>query len=923
MSTMSVTRAVISSLCVFGLAALVGFPAFAQQLSPEQLRILQDMPAQQRAEIMRALGIDTNGTGMTSAPEFPQLVMPAPEDEQSASQADEPYRLTPGDSVIVTLQRREQSELPASAFEVQEEAFRRNGRLAEIEGSFSYEISSQGKIEFPGVAAVPVAGLTEDQAARRLEAEPALAHFLASVLYLPLQPLGPEGLQLFGQDLFQGAPVTFAPATDVPVPPDYVLGPGDTLIVQLFGKQNDEYSLAISRDGSVSFPGLGPIVLAGLTFQEARELIGQRVAEKMIGVNASVTMGPLRSVTVFILGDVNQPGSFTVSGLSTITNALFVSGGISPIGSLRDIQLKRAGQVVGRLDLYDLLLRGNTSGDLRLMPNDVIFVPPRGPVVSVAGEVQRPAIYELRGERDLADVIQLAGGFSPAAFPPLVRVERVDKTDGRVIEVLNLSDAKDRAFPASNGDVIEVGSILDRLNSHVTLEGQVLRPGHYQWREGMRISDLLPSLGMLDEDADRRYVLVQRRRELSGPLEVFSVDLERALAAVGSAEDPLLQNRDIVTVFDLGAGRLQVLDPVVDTLRLQAEFGQPSREVAVGGMVRAPGTYPLEDGMRVSDLIRAGGSLSDSAFAPSAEIARYEVVDGQRRETEVLTLDIAAILAGDLSQDMALQPFDFLNIQRISGWREQASVELRGEVSFPGTYPIRPGETLAELLERAGGLTPEAFAYGSVFLREELLQREQAEIDRLTARLERDLQALSLQAARSGALAAQAGARTDFSMVMGESILQELRSAEAVGRLAIDLPAIVAGSAQADIRLKDGDRLFVPQFTEEVTVIGEVQYPTSHVYRQELQREDYVSASGGMTRNADERRTYVVRANGSVVAGQSDYKWFRQGGGGEIQPGDTIVVPMDVDRVPALALWQSASTILFNLAIAVTAISAL
>jgi polysaccharide biosynthesis/export protein len=324
--------------------------------------------------------------------------------------------------------------------------------------------------------------------------------------------------------------------------------------------------------------------------------------------------------------------------------------------------------------------------------------------------------------------------------------------------------------------------------------------------------------------------------------------------------------------------------------------------------------------MLVSDLIRAGASLADSAYGVTAELTRYEVEGGSRRVVALQELDLAAILAGDPGADVVLQAFDHLNVQQISQWRRQGVVVLEGEVKFPGSYPFEPGEMLSSVIARAGGLTELAFPEGSVFLREGLRVREREEIERLITRLEADIATMTMQSARAAAIQ---GARGEPSLAVGQSLLTQLRRAQPVGRLVIDLPGVAAGHREVDIGLRDGDRLVVPERSQEVMVLGEVQYATSHLYRPGLRRDDYVGASGGLTINADGRRIYVVRANGAVVAGDGQSKWFQRGASMEIRPGDTIVVPMDVDRVPALALWQSSTSILYNLAIAVAAIGSL
>jgi polysaccharide biosynthesis/export protein len=888
----------------------------AQSPTPEQLRMLRQLPESQRQELMRSMGL--NGTThVESVLEFPETVRPP---EPKVLETDGPPRLEAEGTIIVRLKLPEMEE-PDPAFERElEERYRYNPALESVKGAATYVLDREGLIHFPGVASIPLAGLTEFEAARRIEAEPNLRPYEAEVMLLPLERFGVKALEPFGYYLFKGAPVTFAPATDVPVPPDYIIGPGDQVRIQLFGRESAEHVLVVNRDGSLNFPQVGPIIVAGMGFQEMRELLQRRVAEQLIGVTASVTMGELRSIRVFVLGDVNRPGSFTVSGLSTITNALFVSGGVNPVGSLREIQLKRNGEVVQRFDLYDLLLSGDTRNDIRLIPNDVLFVPPRGPTVAVSGEVQRPAIYELSGERSLAQVIRLAGGLTPTAFSGAIRLERVDPAGGRMVETLDLETNTGRDASMRSGDVVSVGHVLDLMTDHVALVGHVHRPGSYQWRPGMRLTDLISSVNQLRSSADRNYVLVRRQPDLSGPIEVFSANLDAALAERGGREDPILQNLDQVMVFDLNAGRVAMLEPLLKQIRQQAFYGSPTREVHIGGMVRAPGTYPLEDGMRLSDLIRAGASLTDSAYGLTAELTRYDVVEGRRRVVQLINVDINGIFSGDPGADISLQPADFLNVRQISDWRRQGSVEIRGEVRFPGVYPIEHGERLSNVIARAGGLNERAFLSGSVFLRMDLRRREQDQIERLINRLEADLASLAMQASRA---AAAQGTRSEQSFAVGQALLTQLRRTQPVGRLVINLPAALTGDITHDVVLKSGDQLIIPEISQEVMVLGEVQHATSHIYVPHLSRNDYISASGGLTANADDRRIYIVRADGAVVAGEGGRKWFRESGGVAIRAGDTIVVPMDVDRMPALAVWQSATSILFNLAVAVAAIGGL
>ncbi|MGH8222808.1 MAG: SLBB domain-containing protein [Woeseiaceae bacterium] len=741
------------------------------------------------------------------------------------------------------------------------------------------------------------------RAADGSEARPAEAEPPPAETRPPLKP--------FGYELFAGAPTTFAPATDIPVPVDYVIGPGDTVELQLFGNVNAQYSLVVGRDGLLNVPELGPVTVAGLQFTALQETLQRRIAEQMIGVRANVTLGPLRSIRVFILGDAYRPGSYTVSALSTMTNALFVSGGINTIGTLRNIQLKRSGQVVTTLDLYDLLLRGDTSGDARLQPGDVIFIPPVGTRVGIDGKVRRPAIYELKGEGTIADLVRIAGGMLPSAYPEASQVERINERRERTVIDVDLSTQGGLSQRVRPDDVVRVYSVLERKEDIVILSGHVYRDGPYQWEPGMRLSDLIPSIRDLQPKADLQYLLIRRENRATQRISVLSANLMAALDAPGGAENITLEPLDTVIVFNQEGAREAIIEPIIEELRLQARHDQPVPQVGIGGRVRAPGTYPLESNMRISDLIRAGGYLDEAAYALDAELTRYTVGGDQERQTELLLVDLAAILAGDTSADLYLQPRDILNIKEIPLWRELEVAEVRGEVSFPGRYPIRRGERVSSLLQRAGGLTDMAFAEGAVFLRQELRRREQQQLAELAERLEGELQIV------------QAGTDEDVAAQEARvALLEQVRETEATGRLVIDLLAIVAGKfgPSTDLVLQDGDQLLVPRESQTVTIIGEVQFPTSHVYESGITRDDYIGLSGGTTSRADRKRIYVVRADGSVVAAQSSL-FFRNRDMHNIRPGDTIVVPLEADYVSQLTLWTSITTILYNIGVAAAAIA--
>ncbi len=961
-------------------ALMIGAPVAQSQTTTTttptaaQMEVFKSLPPDQQRAIMQQIKGSSAAKGkQTSTTETPAVsVLPTtqeltPAEQQRVLEALREPRLRAGDTVVIEIAVRtpgeddlaqsiadekkkkdfekaaaqakvtdtaKQSELttPATTREKRKalEEQRRLERTPEqialleelrdrIRAGNPYKLDRTGSLNLPGVAGVQMAGLTQEQARIRLANDPALRDFLLRVTLLPLERQGAEALEPFGYDLFNTPQSTYAPVSDVPVPSQYVVGPGDTIEVQLLGNTQEEHTLTVGRDGTVQFPDLGPIAVAGLTFPQARQTIEQRVAQGMIGTRAVVTIGELRSITVFITGEAEAPGSYTVSALSTITNALFASGGIKEIGSLRNIQLKRRGRLVATLDLYDLLLRGDSSDDVRLMSSDVIFIPPVGPTAGVSGEIRRPAIYELKGESKAADLLYLAGGLLPDADPRTATIERISDSRTRMVLDVDLTTPSGRGMPLRTGDLMRLSAVRPQLANAVTVNGNVYRPGPVAWKQGLRIADVLPRPEDLKPNSDMHYVLI-RRESLDNKVSAVSADLEQAWLQPYSEANVQLMPRDQLYVFNLEGGRELQLMPVLESLRQQAVMGAPAQTVGVGGQVRAPGQYPLEVGMTVSDLVRAGAGLDEAAYAPEAEITRYAIVNGQYRQTATLQVNLAAALAGDATADIVLQPFDFLVVKELPQWSEQQTITVGGEVRFPGTYPIRRGETLSSVLKRAGGLTDLAFPEGAVFTRQSLREREAAQIATLADRLQTDLASLALQATQNVSPTGMQQPATQ-ALIVGQSLLDNLREVEPVGRLVIDLPKIesAAPGSHDDVVVKGGDRLLVPGQLQEVTVLGEVQSTTSHLWDPESSRDDYIRMSGGTTQNADKGRIYVVRANGSVVSGQSS-GWFKGADGG-IRPGDTIVVPLDAQRMRPLPMWTSITTIIYNLAVAVAAIN--
>ena len=906
------SRGAATSLLAAIAAAILWFaPVTAEgqqiRLTPEQQQMLNALPPAQREQALDAIRqLQSQQAGQVQQSINEPLETPeAPGADLDTLLADYGVEseAEPRSRIVLTLEPR--SDL--TRLEIKELA--ESPSLSKLSGSRLHVLDDNGVLTLEGVQRIPLLGLTESEVIARLGAEPNLDYFDIEARILGQKATGVEALERFGYDVFAPQGQSLEAPGSGPVPPDYVLGPGDSVRVQLFGNVNSIYENEVSRDGILNLAEIGPVNVAGMRFSELRRDLENRVSETLIGTQVSVTMGQLRTIRVFVLGEVNRPGSLVVGGLSTISGALYSSGGVSEIGSLRRIQLKRNGNLIATLDAYDMLIRGDTSGDRRLQQGDVIFVPPVGKTVAVSGAVHRPAIYEVKSRTTAADLVKLAGNLTPEAYAAGARIERIEENSERSVLSVDLGADSSNEIILRTGDILFVPQVLPDVENAVTLKGHVHRPGVYPWRAGMRLTDLLRTHDELKVGADLDYVLVRREESQGARIRVLSTSLSDALSDRSGDENILLASRDTVHVFNLAAGRQRVVKPLLGELDLQATIDVPAQRVEISGNVRAPGEYPLEPGMRVSDLIRAGGNLGEEAFGTAAELTRYSVVPGGGRTTDTIKIDLDAVRAGDQSADIRLREHDYLIVNRIPDWDSIWTVRLEGEVTFPGEYRVRRGETLREVLVRAGGLTGDAFAEGAVFLRDSLRQQEQEQIEALAKRLEADLVSLSLQTAST------AGAET---LSTGRVLLEQLRDTEATGRLVIDLAELIAGRTSA-LEMRNGDRLLVPSRSQVVTVLGETQQNTSHVYRPSMNRDDYIALSGGLTRRADRKLIYIVRANGAVVArGQS--RWFGRRNNTEIRPGDTIVVPLDTDKMRPLTFWTNVTQILYQGAIAIAAV---
>lgn len=747
--------------------------------------------------------------------------------------------------------------------------------------------------------------------------------------------LSSQGLKPFGSNLFAGEPTTFAPVNDIPVPSDYILGPGDQLKVHMFGSENNSYVLVVDRNGQVAMPKLEPINVAGLNFREAQVLLTKQVESLGVGIHANITMGELRSFRIFVMGEVRVPGSYLVSGMATMTHALYVSGGLNEVGSYRKVQLKRKGKLIATLDLYDLLLKGDSTDDSRLQPGDVVFIPRLKKQVALKGQVYKPALYELTKELTLADVLALAGGVRPDANLQNAKLIRNDDSQGKSLQNLALNSQQLKKTRVRDGDILIVEALKTLQKQTVEVKGATFVNKAYAWQPNLTLTDILNDPRLFSLNADIQNILVKRTAFATKSIEVLKVDWQAIKQ--GITEDVLLQQADEIIVLprqsekkEVKVAELEVEQLELDensrksllvdlnkTIKDFSSFSQVSRIVNAIGAFKYGGELPLVKEMKVADLVSLAGGLSESAMINQAEVLRFAVVNGEKREIERIQIDLNKALALDQYHNITLQPYDMVMVKQLADWNDATrKITLAGEVTYPGTYTVKPGETLKDVLARAGGFTEWAAPQNSVFTREGLKQQEKRELAYLADELEKNL----LMSVKADATVMEGD--SSGLIAMGQNLIAKLKETPAVGRLVIGFnPAndeLYEGTM--GLQIVNGDQLFVPTRQSEVVVMGEVARANSILYRQSLSVTDYINQSGGLTKRADGESIYVVHGDGSIVA--MNESWLGSDSI-DIQPGDTIVVPMDVDRLSPMARWTGVSKILSNLAVSAATLKTL
>ncbi|HXA83781.1 MAG TPA: SLBB domain-containing protein [Candidatus Dormibacteraeota bacterium] len=717
-------------------------------------------------------------------------------------------------------------------------------------------------------------------------------------------------LERFGAALFRNSAAAADKAPlSVPVGPDYVLGPGDELVIDYWGTSSQHIQRSVDREGRVSIPEAGSVVVAGRTLGEAQQTIQKMLSHQLRGVSVDVTLGKLRTVRVYVVGDVKNPAAYDISSLSTALSALIAAGGPTETGSYRTVKHFRGKALVEEVDLYDLMLKGVSSGEVHIESGDSILVPPVGPQVTVAGKVRRPAIYELRKEQTLDQILDLAGGVPVSGELSRIRVERTQAHERKEMISVNVaggiqaSDDAFKRFRIQDGDIVTVLPILPYSYRAVYLEGHVFRPGKFSFKDGLKVTDLITSYNdILPEPADLAEIVRLHPPDFT-PV-VIPFNLRDVLSK--RVEAPSLEPFDTVRIF----GRYETDGP----------------KVSIFGEVLRPGEYPLSEKMTAADLLRMAGGFKRSAYQQTADLTSYSIIDGDHVDLEHREVPIGRALAGEADTDVLLKPGDVLTIGQIGGWNDiGGAISVSGEVTHPGRYGIQRGEHLSSILKRAGGFSSEAYPYAAIL--------DRAQVREAAAKSREDM-VTQIQGQNAGNPGSNGNGSTGSSSSSSsrtsaaaqererQQLLAKLKQLQPNGRLLIHVSSQIEKwqNTQADVEVRPGDTLYIPKRPTFVMVAGQVYNPIAITFSTGKHAGWYLKQAGGPTTLANKKEIFVVRANGTVVGRGSGDWWSGNVLSTTLQAGDTIFVPEKGAGIGIFKNLSQSISLLSGAAVAVSVI---
>lgn len=702
-------------------------------------------------------------------------------------------------------------------------------------------------------------------------------------------------LPVFGRQLFDEVPTTFSPVEHVPVPTDYVLGPGDELLIRAWGKIDLDSRVTVDRNGQIYLPKIGTLNVAGLRYDQVEAYLHSSISALFKDFELNVALGQLRSIQIFVLGNARQPGAYTVSSLSTLVNALFASGGPSATGTMRHIQLRRGNRVLTEFDIYALAEKGDKSHDVQLLPGDVIYIPPIGPQIAITGSVNEPGIYELNGETTVDAALEGAGGLTSLAGTERVLLERIDNHTARSVEEFSLNSLGLQR-QLKDGDLLRVNPVSPRFENAVTLRGNVAQPGRYVWKEGMRVSDLIPSRSFLitRDYWNRENHLVPRmadhgfgspridrygNREIEQPSDDPSYDrgndagYQNRTQRIGQDGNQRMDQPDQPQSDEFGSK----LTSRNETPRID-QYGNPRADQA------ETQPTPMID------------TIGKNSAEVNWEYAVIERLDDHDLSTRLIPFRLASAIDEPTSTDnQLLQAGDIVTIFSRADLdlpmaKHASFVRVGGEVNAPGVYRVSPNDTLRDVVQRAGGLTPHSYLYASLFTRASTRHAQEEQLRQSADEMQRELIS---RYANATPQAGQTGADQQAQLAMQQAALARLTSIKPTGRVVLEMKPESATIADIpDFPLEDGDTFYIPPRLSTVQVEGAVY--NANAFRDEPGKRliAYLNDAGGATREADQKRIFVIRADGSVVSRQS--RGNHSHGSFEnlkLLPGDAIVVP--------------------------------
>jgi polysaccharide export outer membrane protein len=668
-------------------------------------------------------------------------------------------------------------------------------------------------------------------------------------------------LKQFGYDMFQTSlketPI-FAPVAD-----NYILGPGDELYIDISGELNNSWTMNINRDGSIVLPYIGNIRLWGKTYAEGKKIISEKFQEEFSNIEVSLSLGYLKSVNVFVIGDVKEPGIYNLTVLSNPLAAFFEPKGIKKSGSLRKIKYISSNGTTKTIDLYKLLVKTKPLPMLQFSSGDMIIVPPVGKVVGINGAVNRAGIYELNSTEQLSDLIEMAGAFLPTAGKKRIRVERISPENKKIIESLEFEDQNtfnrlSKNTKIENGDLVTVIEVPPYLHNYVEIKGNVNSEGSYQLKDGMTVLDLIKKAGNLRKGTYMERAELLRYTGTEAP-EIIKINLKKLLE--GSPEENIkLEEWDKLKVFT-------------------KEKVEEKSYVDISGEVEKPGIYPLSPNMTLEDLLF---KVRTKIFSgKEAELLRIDPEKGM--SLKKINLENKKDL------QIKLQPHDYITIKRKRYHRELGFVELSGEFKYPGKYTIKVGTKLKEIIERAGGFTKDAYLEGAIFTKKSVKELQQQAMDDLIK--ETRIRLIAEQRAIMGSYSSEEDKLAQLQYIqLQEEQLEKIKEIQNPGRVVINLH----DPKQLNMALESGDKIEVPRVTKTVQIIGEVYNATGITYEEGLSLQDYLEIAGGPKPTANTREIYIRRASGKVEKGAIRSPSGKIGGSVKIKPGDTIIVPEKV-----------------------------